>query len=364
MKTPDHPVVRAIEHYVARLICALPVGLQRLIARGVAAPEGAAPAPDIGALLTIMALTGERALGTGDDPEVRRASTRRGAATAAPRRSGPVRAQRVTVAGGAGELEARLYVPPVDTDGRLLVFYHGGGWVTGDLDTHDSVCRLLAVQAATRVVAVDYRLAPEHPFPAPLDDAMAVFAHVVEHAATFGAHPDRISVAGDSAGGNLAAVVSQQTAGGPRPAAALLIYPACDFRGGTASRGLFAEGFLLERRDMDWCQARYLPEAQSIEDPRVSPVLGEIDAGHPATVVVTAGFDPLRDEGEAYAAHVRAAGVPTVLRRYPGLVHGFANVTALSRTSHDAMVDCASALLAAQELSARPLARTEVPVSS
>ncbi len=360
MKTPDHPVVRVIEHYVARVICGLPAGLQRLIGRGVAAPEGSPPAPDIAALLTIMAMTGERALGTGDDPEARRASTRRGSATAASRRPDPVRSQQVTVAGGAGDLPARLYIPPGDTGGRLLVFYHGGGWVTGDLDTHDTPCRLLAVQAATRVLAVDYRLAPEHPFPAPVEDAMAAFAHVVEHAAKFGAHPERISVAGDSAGGNLAAVVSQQTAGGPRPAAALLIYPACDFRGGTASRSLFAEGFLLEKRDMDWCQGRDLPAGQSIEDPRVSPVFGDIDAAQPPTVVVTAGFDPLRDEGETYAAQLRAAGVPTVLRRYPGLVHGFANVTALSRTSHDAMVDCASALLAAQELDVR----TGVPVSS
>ena len=364
MKTPDHPVVHVIEHYVARLVCSLPAVLQRIIGRDVARPEGVAPAPEVGALLTIMAMTGERALGTGDDPEARRASTRRGAATAAPRRKGPVRAQQVTVAGAAGDLRARLYIPPGDTDGRLLVFYHGGGWVTGDLDTHDSVCRLLAVQSATRVVSVEYRLAPEHPFPAPADDAIAAFAHIVDHAPKFGARPDRISVAGDSAGGNLAAVVSQQTAGGPRPAAALLIYPACDFRGGTASRGLFAEGFLLEKRDMDWCQARYLPAGADIEDPWISPIFGEIDERHPPTVVVTAGFDPLRDEGETYAAHLRAAGVPTVLRRYPGLVHGFANVTALSRTSHDAMVDCASALLAAQELGASAPARTEVPVSS
>lgn len=350
MQTPDHPVVRLIEHYVARLLCALPPSVQRLISRDVREPEGVPPAPDVSVLLTIMAMSGERALGTGDDPELRRASTRRGAATAAPRTPGPVRAQQVTVAGADGDLPARLYIPPVETDGRLLVFYHGGGWVTGDLDTHDAPCRLLAMQAATRVVSVDYRLAPEHPFPAPVDDALAAFAHVVAHAEKLGGEPDKVSVAGDSAGGNLAAVVAQQSAGGPRPAAALLIYPACDFRGGTASRDLFAEGFLLEKRDMDWCQARYLQPGQPIEDPRVSPVFGDLDAGHPPTVVVTAGFDPLRDEGEAYAAQLREAGVPTVLRRYPGLVHGFINVTALSATSHDAVVDCASALLAVQEL--------------
>ena len=196
MKTPDHPVVHVIEHYVARLICALPAPVLRIISRDVARPEGVAPAPEVGALLTMMAMTGERALGTGDDPEARRASTRHGAATAAPRKKGPVRAQQVTVAGAAGDLAARLYIPQVDTHGRLLVFYHGGGWVTGDLDTHDSVCRLLAVQSATRVVSVDYRLAPEHPFPAPADDAIAAFAHVVDHAAKFGARPDRIAVGG------------------------------------------------------------------------------------------------------------------------------------------------------------------------
>lgn len=350
--TPDHPVIHALEHYAARGLCSLPASLQRRISSGVGEPEGVAPAPEVGVLLTVMALTGERALGTGDDAELRRASTRRGAATAAPRRPSAVRAEPATVAGAEGELRARLYIPPGPTDGRLMVFFHGGGWVTGDLDTHDAPCRLLAEHAATRVVSVEYRLAPEHPFPAPVDDAMAAFAHVVEHAATYGGDPAKISVAGDSAGGNLAAVVSQQTTGGPRPAAALLIYPACDFRGGSASRSTFAEGFLLEKPDMDWCQDRYVPPGQSIEDPRLSIVFGEIDPGHPPTVVVTAGFDPLRDEGEAYAEQLRAAGTPTVLRRYPGLVHGFINVTALSRTSHDAVVDMASALLAMQQLGA------------
>jgi acetyl esterase len=358
MQTPDHPAVIEVEHYVAKTVSSLPPRLLRIIGRGVAEPEGRAPAPDVAALLAISRLTGERVLGDGDDPVRRRAATRRGALTAAPRRPDPTRVEETTVAGAAGPLRARLYIPPKDTSGRLLVFYHGGGWVTGDLDTHDAPCRLLARQAATRVLAVDYRLAPEHPFPAPVEDALAAFADVVGRAAELGAAPDRIAVGGDSAGGNLAAVVAQQTAGGVRPAAALLIYPACDLTGGTASRDLFARGFLLEKPDMDWCQERYLQDAGDPRDPRVSPAFGTIDAAHPPTVVVTAGFDPLRDEGEAYAAQLREAGVPTVLRGYEGLVHGFANVTAISPTSHDAMVDCASALLAAQELA--PAARIAV----
>lgn len=350
MKTPDHPAVIEVEHYVAKTVSSLPPRILRLIGRGVAEPEGRAPAPDIAAILTISKLTGERALGEGDDPVARRASSRRGALTAASRRPDPTRTEDVTVAGAEGPLRARLYVPPNDTAGRLLVFYHGGGWVTGDLDTHDAPCRLLARQAATRVLAVDYRLAPEHPYPAPVDDALAAFADVVARAAEFGAAPDRVAVGGDSAGGNLAAVVAQQTVGGPRPAAALLIYPACDLTGGTPSRDLFAVGFLLEKPDMDWCQDRYLQATGDVRDPRVSPAFGTIDAGHPPTVVVTAGFDPLRDEGEAYAVQLREAGVPTVLRRYESLIHGFANITAISPTSHDAMVDCASALLAVQEV--------------
>ncbi len=352
MKTPDHPAMIAVEHQAAKALSSLPRGLQRLIGRTAAQPEGVPPAPDIAALLRIMQVTGERALGAGDDPVARRASTRRGSLTASPRVPYPAEVRDTTVAGALGPLPARLYIPPTATDGRLMVFYHGGGWVTGDLDTHDAPCRFIARQAATRVLAVDYRLAPEHPFPAPVEDALAAFADVVARAAELGADPARISVCGDSAGGNLAAVVSQQTAGGARPAAALLIYPACDFTGGTASRSLFAEGFLLEKSDMDWCQDRYLQAYGELTDPRVSPAFGAVDAEHPPTVVVTAGFDPLRDEGEAYAAQLRAAGIPTVLRRYPGLIHGFMNLTAISPTSHDAMVDCCSALLAVQEVGA------------
>ncbi|MBJ7332283.1 MAG: alpha/beta hydrolase [Solirubrobacteraceae bacterium] len=350
METPDHPAVLFVEHYVARGALSLPPRALRILGRGLPEPEGRAPAPDIALLLRIMGLTGERALGEGDDPVRRREATRRGSASVAARRPDGVTASAATVAGGEGDLPARLYVPSLDTDGRLLMYVHGGGWVTGDLDTHDTLCRFLAVQMQTRVLAIDYRLAPEHPYPAAADDALAAFADIVARAAEFGARPDRIAVGGDSAGGNLAAVVAQQTAGAQRPSGALLLYPACDFTGGGPSRDTFARGFLLEKPDMDWCQDAYVPAGTDLQDARLSPKFGEVDADHPPTVVVTAGFDPLRDEGDDYAAQLREAGVPAVLRRYDGLIHGFANLTAVSPSSREAMIDCAGALRTLLEL--------------
>ena len=216
----------------------------------------------------------------------------------------------------------------------------------GDLDTHDSAVRFLAANAGVAVLSVDYRLAPEHPFPAAVDDAFAAFRWAVENAGELGADPARIAVGGDSAGGNLAAAVSllARDGGGPAPAMQLLIYPATDAVGGQESRRLFAEGFLLTAADMDWFEEHYLPDAAAAQDPRVSMLRAEDLSGLAPAYVATAGFDPLRDEGEAYAERMREAGVPVALRRHPGLIHGFANLTAVSRTSRAAMSEVAGAL--------------------
>jgi acetyl esterase len=234
----------------------------------------------------------------------------------------------LTVAGGAGALPARLYVPAEaagSDGGALTVYFHGGGWVVGDLDTHDSVCRALARSSGARVLSVAYRLAPEHPFPAAVEDAPASYRDAVARARELGADPRRVAVAGDSAGGHLAAVTALLAARDEHPPAfQLLIYPATDFVQISHSRLEFAEGFLLTKENMDWYEENFVG-GNDRRDPRISPLLAEDHAGLAPAMVVTAGFDPLRDEGEAYARRLQSAGVPAMLRRHPGYVHGFAH---------------------------------------
>lgn len=252
----------------------------------------------------------------------------------------------LTVPGPAGPLPARRYDAAVPTGGGprpALVFLHGGGFVFGDLDTHDELCRLLCFHAGVTVVAIDYRLAPEAPFPAAVDDAIAAFRWVHAQAAALGLDPARIAVGGDSAGGNLSAVVCQQTlaAGGPTPAFQLLIYPATDRETPTRSAEIFGQGFFLIEDDMAWFTDSY---AAHTGDVRAAPLRAPDLSGLPPAYVTTAGFDPLRDEGEAYAAKLADFGVPVALRRHEGLVHGFASMTSVSRTSRDAVVEMAGAL--------------------
>jgi acetyl esterase len=221
----------------------------------------------------------------------------------------------------------------------LVVYYHGGGWVVGDLDTHDATCRHLAHDTTAAVLALDYRLAPEHRFPAAVDDAVAAFAWAVREAPALGADPACVGVAGDSAGGNLAAVVAQVTtrAGGARPVAQLLIYPVTDLSTKHPSYRLFSAGFFLTEADMDWYRGSYLPDESAARDPRASPLLAADLSGLPPAIVLTAGFDVLRDEGEAYARRLRDAGVPVELRRNAGQIHGFANASSVSPTARAAM---------------------------
>jgi acetyl esterase len=256
-----------------------------------------------------------------------------------------VRALELTVPGPAGDLPARRYDPPRAAAGPrpALLFFHGGGFVFGDLDTHDQLCRLLCLHSGATVVAVEYRLAPEAPFPCAVEDAIAAFAWVHEHSGELGLDPERIAVGGDSAGGNLSAVVAQQTvlAGDPAPAFQLLIYPAVDHEHDTRSAELFSAGFFLVEEDMAWFGDSY---AAAPGDVRGAPLLSEDLSGLAPAHIVTAGFDPLRDEGEAYAAALAEAGVPVALRRHDGLVHGFASMTSVSRTSRDAVIEMAGAL--------------------
>jgi acetyl esterase len=244
-----------------------------------------------------------------------------------------------TVPGPGGRLRLRTYRPPGRRSVRrpTIVFLHGGGFVIGDLDTHDQLCRSLCRDVGAVVVSVAYRLAPEHPFPAAVEDAVAATGWAADHVARLGGDRRRLAVAGDSAGGNLAAVVAQawrDGAAGPRPplAAQLLIYPAVDLvdDGGRRypSRIEHAEGYLLDGDDLRWFGAHYLDGADP-RDPRASPLRGTL-TGLPPTVIVTAEFDPLRDEAEAYAEALVTSGVEVERRRFAGLVHGFFALAALS----------------------------------
>ena len=249
------------------------------------------------------------------------------------------------VAGPAGPVPVRLYVPVGVLDpAPLLVFFHGGGWTVGDRDTHDRACRYLALKARCRIASVDYRLAPEHPFPAAVEDCWAAYAAIAGAPAAWDADPRRIAVGGDSAGGNLAAVVAQLALENKAPCFQLLIYPAVDMAGAYASIERFGKGYLLTKTMIDSFMGHYTPAAAMRRDPRASPLLARALAGLPPAFVQTAGFDPLQDEGAAYAKALAAAGVAAEHKHYPALVHGYLQLAGYSPGARIAVDDAAAAL--------------------
>ncbi len=328
----------------------MPPRLQRLLFGAPARIDGQVLAPEMQALVRLASLARDEsasAYGT-LTPQEARARIRAGAAAAAgPKRTQPT-VTDLAVPGPTGTLSARFYEPSgMGLENRpLVVYFHGGGWTIGDLDTCDSICRFLALNTPATVLSVGYRLAPEHPFPAAVDDALAAFRWAAVDNARLGVDPNRIAVAGDSAGGNLAAAVSllARDGDGPTPAMQVLIYPVTDAVGGQRSRDEFAEGFLLTKADMDWFEHHYLPRGSDQGDPRVSMLRANDLSRLPPAYVATAGFDPLRDEGEAYAAQMQDAGVQVTLRRHPGLIHGFANMTEVSGTARAAMLELTGAI--------------------
>jgi acetyl esterase len=298
--------------------------------------------PQIAAVLALMEQLGAPAL-SNRTPEQARAGMRamtidwRDAASLAAVRS----VEDSTVPGPAGDIAIRVYRPDADGPVPTVVFFHGGGFVIGDIDTHDDQARLLARDVAAVVVSVDYRLAPEAKFPAGFDDCLSATTYVADHIDEYGADPSRLVVAGDSAGGNLAAAVAIacRDAGGPALAAQLLLYPVVDFAPGGPypSRIDNGEGYFLTAEDSAWFHQNYVPDDFDNTDPRASVIKVADLSGLPPAVIGTAEFDPLRDEGEAYAGRLREAGVEVVLRRFGGMIHGFYGMGAISTVAADAV---------------------------
>jgi acetyl esterase len=283
--------------------------------------------PQIAGILALVKLLNPPTVASGTAQEARngfRVSTVdvRDPSTLAPVRS----TEDSTIPGPAGDIPIRIYRPDVDGPVPTMAFFHGGGFVIGDIETHDDQARLLCRDVGMVVVSVDYRLAPEHKFPAGFEDCLAATKWVAAHIDDLGGDPDRIVVGGDSSGGNFSAAVALATREtGPRLAAQFLIYPGVDFNEDAdyPSRLENAEGYFLTVEDMIWFDAQYIPEGADRNDPRASPIRAADLSGAPPAVIGTAEFDPLRDEGEAYAKALADAGVEVRVQRYDGMIHGF-----------------------------------------
>ena len=246
----------------------------------------------------------------------------------------------------AGQISIRCYTPAGQGPFPALVFFHGGGWVIGDMDTHDGICRSLANAAACVVASVEYRLAPEHKYPVAAEDAFAATCWAARHGPQLGVDPTRLAVGGDSAGGNLATVVSlmRRDRGGPPLVLQVLVYPVTQYSFDTPSYHEHADGYLLTRNAMRWFWNHYLSRPEDGARPYASPLLARNLDGLPSALVITAEYDPLCDEGEAYAARLREAGVPVTLTRYPGMIHGFLRMINLVDKARGARDEIAAAL--------------------
>jgi acetyl esterase len=242
----------------------------------------------------------------------------------------------------------RLYSPVAAGSDALpvLVYFHGGGWVIGDLDTHDGLCRMFANEANCRVVAVHYRLSPEHKFPAAVDDAFAALKWVEANAPSLGIDANQIAVGGDSAGGNLAAVMAlmARDTGGLNLAFQMLLFPVTQIGGETSSLREFAVGYFLERAGLDWFYSCYVPASADKSDPRLSPLRARDHSGLPPAFVMLGGFDPLHDEGAQLAEKMRAAGVPVTVADYGDMVHCFFYLQTVLPQAREAVEKAAKAL--------------------
>ncbi len=255
--------------------------------------------------------------------------------------------ENLVIPGPDGEIPVRVYTPDAPAPRPAMVYFHGGGWVVCNLDTHDVVCSAIARRAGAVVVAVDYRLAPEHKFPAAVTDSYAAFLWVAANVEKLGIDSTRIAVGGDSAGGNLGAVVSLKSRDEQGPAIALqvLVYPVTDLsRTDTSSYCAFADDHYLTRAEMEWFRGHYLRTVEDRTDPYASPLLAPDLGNLPPALVITAECDPLRDEGEAYAHRLEQAGVPVTCTRYPGMIHPFFSLSGAIPAAFEAIDQVAAAV--------------------
>ena len=304
--------------------------------------------PQIQGMLDLLARFEAPSLASGTPQQARDGFEQMTVGMRSPEMLTPVASTRdVTIPGPGGPLHARIYRPEAPATGELptVLFLHGGGFVLGSVETHENQARGICASTGSVVLSVDYRLAPETPWPGPVDDSYAALRWAAENLGELGGDPARLAVAGDSAGGNLAAVVAQLAReDGPALCAQMLIYPVVDFDEGAGyqSRVDNATGYFLTADDMTWFRAQYTPAGTDHTDPRLSPLHAKSLAGLPPAVILTAEYDPLRDEGEAYAAALSAAGVEVHLHRANGLIHGFFDLGALSAAAAEAVkIGCA-----------------------
>ncbi|NKQ55306.1 alpha/beta hydrolase [Amycolatopsis sp. K13G38] len=340
-----NPLRSRAEAVAAQLVFGLPRALRRSIAGRPVQIDGQQLALDAQLLLRLQQIAGVSM--ARNTPELAREMLAASQHLVSGKPIQPVSTREVTIPDSNGDIPATLYSPAgASSSSGLLVFFHGGGWVIGTRASHDNTARFFARHAGVRVLSIEYRLAPEHPFPAATEDALAAFLFAHAKASDLGAHPDRIAVGGDSAGGNLAAVVTHaaKERGGPMPAFQLLMYPGVDGSTRRRSRELFSDGFFLTDADMTWFLDHYAPTGVDRTDPRLSPLLNNDFSGLPPAYVATAGFDPLRDEGEEYAAKLRDAGVPTALSRQHDLIHGYVNFLGIGTRFREATAEAAGAL--------------------
>lgn len=302
--------------------------------------DGARLNPEMQLLLSLMEQQGFRGLRAATVEKARRRARHDADVFGGPK--DPVaRVRDFAICNG---LMARHYVPEgVGADAPILLFFHGGGFVICDLETHDRACRIFANYGRMQVLSVAYRLAPEHPFPAGPDDAAASLEWVHDNAHSLGADPKKILIGGDSAGANIATVAVQRAArrGLRLPAGQFLIYPAVDQTREWQSSKLFGKGLFLEYEDILWFERNYMGSNGSRPDPELAPALLEPAPTLCPTLIITAGFDPLRDEGEAYARALRDSGTQTYLIRIPDMIHGFINMTGLSRAARETTIGIA-----------------------
>ena len=316
------------QRLVARVLLSLPSPVLRLLAGGGVTYKGGRTLDPRLQFLAAQARN-EPPLPTLTPDDARRASARLGALLTGIPEPG-VTTEAIVIPGPAGAIPARLYRPRAQDPGTpLMVYAHFGGGVLGDLETCHTFCTLLAAIGRGPVLSVDYRLAPEHKFPAGLEDMLAAYRYGRENAERFGAPVGEAAIGGDSWGGNLAAVVCQdlKRAGEPQPVLQLLIYPGTDVASEGASVATYGDAFPLSKAVMDWSMGHYMNPGDDPADPRLSPLRGKDLSGLAPAIVVTAGFDPLHDEGEAYARRLREAGVPTLYRCYDSLAHAFTAFT-------------------------------------